>query len=313
MLRLAVSKFIFSGSYKQINYWYSPALFFKLLKSEIAIFDAMQLLNDSSFLKENTTLLSPALNREIIVDFYLPTVVEEPASLRLLLINDGQNMEEMGFASILRELSGSIHPLLCVAIHAGTERKMEYGVAGQPDYLGRGARAANYARFILEELLPFIRNNYKIPSFREMAFAGFSLGGLTALDIAWTHPELFSKVGVFSGSLWWRSIDQSEKTYDDHQHRIMHQVIKSGTYHPGQRFFFQTGNMDETHDRNNNGIIDSIDDTLDLIQELVSKGYDREKDIVYYELADGLHDVATWGRAMPVFLQWGWGIEEGKR
>ncbi len=282
------------------------------MKSEIAIFDAMQLLNESFFLKENTTLLSPALDREIIVDVYLPKEVENPASLSLLLINDGQNMEEMGWESLLQKLAGSICPLLCVAIHAGKERKMEYGIAGHPDYLGRGAKADNYTRFITEELLPFIKIKYKIPSFREMAFAGFSLGGLTALDIAWRYPDLFTKVGVFSGSLWWRSIDQSEPEYDDHQHRIMHQVIKNGTYHPGQRFFFQTGNMDETNDRNNNGIIDSIDDTLDLIQELVNKGYDREKDIVYYELADGLHDVATWGRAMPVFLEWGWGMEDNK-
>jgi enterochelin esterase-like enzyme len=65
--------------------------------------------------------------------------------------------------------------------------------------------------------------------------------------------------------------------------------------------------MDETKDRNNNGIIDSIDDTLDLIKELETKGYQREKDIFYLELPDGHHDVATWGRAMPVFLKWGWG------
>ena len=67
-----------------------------------------------------------------------------------------------------------------------------------------------------------------------------------------------------------------------------------------------TGTHDETSDRNNNGIIDSIDDTLDLIRELEAKGYQRKTDIEYLELADGRHDVPTWGRAMPAFLQWGW-------
>ena len=33
----------------------------------------------------------------------------------------------------------------------------------------------------------------------------------------------------------------------------------------------------------------------------------REKDIKYLEMHDGKHDIATWGRAMPVFLKWGWG------
>ena len=115
------------------------------------------------------------------------------------------------------------------------------------------------------------------------------------------------KAGLFSGSFWWRSIDQTDAEYDDDKHRIIHQLVRNGLYHPGLKFFFQCGNMDETMDRNNNGIIDSIDDTLDLINELVSKGYDREKDIHYMQLLDGRHDIATWARAMPVFLKWGWG------
>ena len=61
-------------------------------------------------------------------------------------------------------------------------------------------------------------------------------------------------------------------------------------------------------DRNNNGIIDSIDDTLGLIQELEKKRYKNEADIHYINYPDGKHDVKTWGRAMPAFLKWGWGI-----
>jgi uncharacterized Zn ribbon protein len=66
--------------------------------------------------------------------------------------------------------------------------------------------------------------------------------------------------------------------------------------------------MDETMDRNSNGIIDSIDDTVDLIKELEGKGYSRGNDIHYVEMADGKHDIPTWGRAMPEFLKWGWGM-----
>jgi hypothetical protein len=46
-----------------------------------------------------------------------------------------------------------------------------------------------------------------------------------------------------------------------------------------------------------------------LIDELVLKGYNREKDIKYLELKDGRHDVATWAKAFPEFLKWGWGIK----
>lgn len=215
-------------------------------------------------------------------------------------------MKTMGWAQIMEDffnLRGEI-PLLAVAIHAGPDRKMEYGTAGTADYAGRGAMAANYTKFVFEELLPFIRKESGFYEFKEKLFAGFSLGGLSALDIVWAHPEEFSKVGVFSGSLWWRSIDQTEPEYDDDKHRIMHQLIKAGTYAPWLKFFLMTGTLDETNDRNNNGIIDSIDDTLGLLAELEKKGYKRGSDMVYLELADGRHDVATWGKAMPVFLDW---------
>lgn len=274
----------------------------------------MQLQNVSGVLLENTVLISEYLERKVTVDFFLPKNVTDPAEMNLLLINDGQNMEELGLESILNRLYAekAIEPLLCVAIHTGKERRIEYGVASQTDYLGRGYKAGLYTSFILDELLPYIKDKYVLPFYKEKSFAGFSLGGLSALDIAWNHPHEFKKVGVFSGSFWWRNIDQTEEEYDDDKHRIMHQLIRNGAYHPGLKFFFQCGNMDETKDRNNNGIIDSIDDTLDLIKELVKKGYDPGRDIYYLELPDGKHNIPTWARAMPEFLKWGWGRESRK-
>ncbi len=268
--------------------------------------------NVSGILVEVDYIKSEFLQREVKVDFYLPQNVADPSQMSLLLINDGQDMEKMGFESILEKLytAQSIAPLLCVAIHCGPERRMEYGVAGIPDYKDRGASADLYTSFVFEELLPFIRTKYVVPSFREKAFAGFSLGGLSALDIVWSHPDEFQKVGVFSASLWWRSIDQADEEYDDDKHRIIHQQVRKGQHYPWLKFFFQCGNMDETKDRNHNGIIDSIDDTMDLMKELELKGYNKENDIHYLELKDGHHDVFTWGRAMPVFLKWGWGHEK---
>ena len=110
----------------------------------------------------------------------------------------------------------------------GQERRMEYGVAGKPDYKGRGAKAGLYTSFIFEELLPFLRKRYAVTSVQEKAFAGFSLGGLSAMDIVWNHPGEFHKTGIFSGSFWWRSIDQTDKGYDDEKHRIMHQLVREG-------------------------------------------------------------------------------------
>ena len=264
------------------------------------------MINGISTLVESCSLHSVFLQREVTVDFYLPTASRNIGLVNLLLINDGQLMEEIGLSQILEKFyyTNEVVPVICVAIHAGTDRRQEYGIASQPDYRGRGSKAGLYTSFILMELLPYISIRFDNYSIKEKVFAGFSLGGLMAMDIVWNHPEVFSKAGVFSGSFWWRSLDQEDEDYDDDKHRIMHQEIRKGSFKPGLRFFLQCGNLDEIRDRNNNGIIDSIDDTLDLVKELIKKGYDPMKDIFYLEQKDGRHDSLTWSKALPVFLEW---------
>lgn len=259
-------------------------------------------------LPESHILNSAFLQRKVIVDFYFPPEKNNSDLTNLLLINDGQDLITMDFRTILKESyeENEIAALLCVGIHCGPDRKNEYGTANVLNENGLGAKAELYTQFIFEELLPFIKEKYQI-SFKKKSFCGFSLGGLSALDIVWNHPKAFSKVGVFSGSLWWRSISQDDDNFIEDEHRIMHNKIRKGNYYPGLKFFFETGTLDETADRNNNGVIDSIDDTISLIDELIKKSYDPEKDIYYLELKDGKHDVSTWGRAFPEFLKWGWG------
>lgn len=253
-------------------------------------------------------ITSRFLEREVIVDFYFPPQIENDKELSLLFINDGQDLVTMNFYNILNQLyEEKINPLLCVGIHCGPDRRNEYGTAGIVDYKGRGAKAALYTRFVFEELIPFIRSEYSVYSFREKSFCGFSLGGLSAFDIVWNHAQEFLKVGAFSGSFWWRTVSQDDVGFIEEEHRIMHNEIRNGNYYPWLKFFFETGTLDETADRNKNGIIDSIDDTTSLIKELIKKGYNPKTDIRYMELKDGKHDVATWGRALPDFLKWGWG------
>ena len=254
---------------------------------------------------ETHRLSSVSLVREVTIDLYLPPAMDRPGLVSLLLINDGQDLASMPFVEMLDGLSeiSSIRPLCCIGIHAGPDRKMEYGTAGIPDYMGRGAQAGNYSRFVLKELLPFIRRRTSSHHFRDKSICGFSLGGLSALDIAWCHAHEFRHVGVFSGALWWRS-RALDDDYREERDRIIHDRIRRGGDFPWLKFFFEAGMLDETADRNNNGIIDSVDDTRDLIEILQSKGYKSERDIRYRELVDGRHDVATWARCFPDFLRW---------
>ncbi len=261
----------------------------------------------SAIAVEQVTLYSEYLERDVMIDLYLPLASYHNGQLPLLLINDGQDLPKMRFDEMLDELisTEAIEPLVCIGIHCGPERKMEYGTAFSADFKGRGAKAGLYTKFIFEELLPFIRKAYDMPSFRHKSFAGFSLGGLSALDIVWNHASEFNQVGIFSGSLWWRRKAYDEG-YEDEQDRLMHLQVRKGVFHPWLRFFVECGKQDETADRNENGIIDSIDDALDLIVELKAKGY-TDQHIQYLELEEGKHDVATWAEAFPVFLKWGWG------
>ncbi|WP_462253413.1 alpha/beta hydrolase [Ferruginibacter sp.] len=281
-----------------------------LFSSSFLTFETMEREKMTGVIVENYVLESYFLKRDVKVDCYLPSAIQEPVNL--LLINDGQDLVTMNFSGILENLyeNESISPLLCIGIHCSADRKNEYGTAKILDYKGRGAKAGSYTSFIFEELLPFIRKKYSIQSFKEKSFAGFSLGGLSALDIVWNYPHEFKRVGVFSGSLWWRDTDQDDVDFDETTDRIMHSQIKKGNYAPWLKFFFEVGTLDETADRNNNGVIDSIDDAISLIDELVAKGYHKETDIKYVELQDGKHDVPTWAKAFPDFLKWGWGVME---
>jgi enterochelin esterase-like enzyme len=261
-------------------------------------------------LRQIRHLYSPILEREVDLDVFLPPDYKSNTkhSYPLLLINDGQDLAAAQYAKTLESLwkKKKIPSIISVGIYANHDRIREYGTARQPDYKGRGDRAGLYERFILEELIPYMMGKFRISGVtEETAYAGFSLGGLSAMDIAWRNPSIFGTVGVFSGALWWRWSEVSEQNPD--ADRIMHDIIeKAWNKNDNQRYWFQTGTQDEQEDRNNNGVIDSIDDTLDLIRELKRKDTPDEY-IRYLEVEGGEHNTATWGVAMYDFLVWTFG------
>ncbi|MFT7270016.1 MAG: enterochelin esterase-like enzyme [Roseivirga sp.] len=249
-------------------------------------------------------LRSIRLKRKVKVDVFIPRRTNLPTSsdAPCLLMNDGQDWEQLKLVDTLtaRIQSGKLVPIV-VGVHAG-DRMNEYGTAGFSDYMNRGWKAKTYSDFVIYKLLPFLTENYGIfTSPRHAAFTGFSLGGLSALDIVWRNPQAFLKVGVFSGSFWWRSSTMNSQ-YPDAD-RIIHQVVHQGRYKPGMEFWLQAGTKDEESDRNNNGVIDAIDDTLDLVKTLGLKGY-TSNCIHYAETEGGEHNFDTWSKVFPAFLDW---------
>ncbi len=256
---------------------------------------------------KQTTLKLPSgqLNRVVTIHLLYPSNMADLSQpLSVLWLNDGQDIESLEVRTSLKKLlvNGKIKPVFTVAIEAG-DRLAEFGTMDVTDYKKRGAKARAYAEFIVHELVPYVRKHYPISAApADNVFAGLSLGGVSALDICWNYPQYFQKTGVFSGSFWWRK-RALNAGYTDND-RIVHQRIRMGTFKPGLKFWLQTGTQDETSDRNNNGIIDSIDDTKDLITELILKGYQLNADIRYVEVVDGKHHSSTWSQVFPDFLLW---------
>ncbi len=246
------------------------------------------------------------LQRIVEVEILTPPGLDASKQYPLLILNDGQDNETVKVKETVERLvAEKLIPEIIVVGVMAADRMQEYGVGFRPDYFGRGKLAKAYSDFIITELVPYLM--YKFPissSHMDRVLAGYSLGGLSAIDIVWNHFDVFGKVGVFSGSFWWRKRDSGSFFYSDYRDRLMHLQVRRGKFKPGMKFWFEAGTQDEYGDRNKNGVIDSIDDTMDLITELTRKGYRPFHDIQYLEIKDGKHDQETWALAMPQFLKW---------
>ncbi|UOQ96114.1 alpha/beta hydrolase-fold protein [Hymenobacter sp. 5317J-9] len=256
-------------------------------------------------------LVSNCLGRDVELTVALPPAAAAAEIYPVLYLNDGQDFERLHLEATLNALYArqAIRPFVLVAPHANELRTQEYGTAAHADFNGRGSLAGAYTRFVLEELLPFAQARFQASANpQEAVMAGFSLGGLSAFDIVWHHPEALARTGVFSGSFWWRqkAVGAGYTPAD----RIMHGLVRAGQLHPTHRFWLQTGTLDERNDRNENGVIDSVEDCLDLIEALIAKGLNAQQALRYVQLEGGHHHQHTWGSIMPDFLLWAFGQPE---
>ena len=248
---------------------------------------------------------SRILGERRTVDVFLPRGYRTDSQdfYPVLYANDGQDMATVDLLGILDSLQANrrMAPVIVVAVHA-THRVQDYGTAGVPNAQGYGSRADKYEHFLIEELMPTIDARYRVargPA--ETAVMGWSLGGLSAFDLAWINPNRIGTVGVFSGAFWWRTNDSTPATKQ--ASRIMHRRVRESPTKPAIRMWFETGMQDEDSDRDGDGVIDAIQDTEELIGELSRKGFRRGTDMIHLTV-QGKHDLPTWKRLLPEFLTW---------
>ena len=258
--------------------------------------------------QQDDEIYSRHLQRHVKLTVITTPMPDDKNDLNLLILNDGQDVGQWRLKETVDSLYRKklINPLVIVAVHAG-DRMKEYGVAGYPDYLNRGNKASAYDDFINNELYPFTKKNATVRKFKSVAIAGCSLGGLSAFDIAWNHPDKIDKVGVFSGSFWWRDMDDKTPGYLDEKNRILFTKLKTSRKKPGLKYWFYAGDKEEESDRDKDGIIDVVDDTKDLIALIQSKNVCLPGDIKFIEDANGKHDYESWRKQLPAFLIWAFG------
>lgn len=257
----------------------------------------------------NLEMFSSFLQRKVSIEILQNETFDELAPPALLILNDGQDLIRLRMEETLNSLSESFKlPKIIIAAVTAGQRKAEFGVSGTPDFQNRGAKASDYELFIVNELLPHIESLSGWSTTPVCtAIAGTSLGGLSALDIATSHPHRFGIAGVLSGSLWWRS-----KSYEEgylETDRIIFSKMNQISLPSYFRCWLMAGTNDESYDRNANGVIDAVDDTIDMYELLVGKSLlDHPDEKIRLHIVDGgTHDTGTWENAYRDFILFAFG------
>jgi predicted alpha/beta superfamily hydrolase len=228
--------------------------------------------------------------RDVIV--YLPPDYESAAERRypVLYLHDGQNLfdaatafagNDWGLDELTEEMiqTGEIQPLIMVGIYnAGPKRIAEY--THVRDRRGRGGRARNYAKLIVEELKPFVDSEYRTLADRaNTGLGGSSLGGLVTLYLGLHYPDIFGKLIVMSPSIWWAN------------RAILREVRKLRQRLP-QKIWLDIGTC-EGQDPDL-----CVKNAKDLARALVSKGWQPEHDFKFVEDQGAGHNEKAWGFRM---------------
>lgn len=131
-------------------------------------------------------------------------------SYPVLYLQDAQNLfnEGSGYGnweidkklSILAEYGRG--DVIIIAIEHGSEERIKEYIFDN-DNIANGSEGKKYIRFITDTLKPFIDENYRIKKDREnTGIGGSSLGALISIYSGFLYPEVYSKLLIFSPSLW---------------------------------------------------------------------------------------------------------------
>jgi predicted alpha/beta superfamily hydrolase len=236
---------------------------------------------------------SRLLKRKRNVVVYLPPNYDRRSDYPILLMQDGQNLFDPETAFIpgrhwrLREAadstirSGHVEPLIIVGIeNAGPDRIHEYTPTHDVARKA-GGKAAEYGQMLIEELLPMLRERYRLAEgSARVGVGGSSLGALVSLYLALQHPNVFGRAAVMSPAAWWgdRAIVREIDAF-------------SGSERP--RLWLDIGSREGR---------DAVSDARLVRDRLRARGWSRA-DLHYREESFAEHDETAWAHRAPAMLQ----------
>lgn len=219
---------------------------------------------------------------------YVPARHDELREAALLVFQDGARYlgPECNATAVLDNLiaAGDIPPAVAVFAEPGARGP------GLPVYGGSDNRSVeydspgdDYARFLLEELLPHATNGLRItPDPARRAIVGISSGGFCAFNVAWRRPQAFGGVISHCGSF-----------VDLRGGHLLAPQVRAAPKRP-LRVFLQTGANDLDICFGNWLLANRT-----LASALAYRGYDHR-----LEVGEGGHSLAHGGAIFPDTLRW---------
>ncbi|MBZ4336157.1 alpha/beta hydrolase-fold protein [Corallococcus sp. AS-1-12] len=225
--------------------------------------------------------------RDVII--WLPPGYEADTARRypVLYMHDGQNLMDVSTAfagewnvdetaQALVE-SGQVEPLIIVGVYNTSDRIAEYTPVPFPPGYPDAGRADVYGRFLIQELKPRIDAEFRTkPQAEFTGLAGSSLGGLVSMSLGLKHPDVFTRLGVVSPSVWWAD-------------REIVAQVNALTAKPALRIWEDIGTQEGS-----GAEAETVADAQALRDALVAKGWVLDDDLKYTVVEGGQHNEAAW-------------------
>jgi predicted alpha/beta superfamily hydrolase len=242
--------------------------------------------------------------RSIIV--YLPPGYDKDPDVRypVLYMHDGQNVFDDATSSAgewradetaeMLIQARRIEPIIIVGIYNTPRRVWEYTPSVDPEELD-GGDGPKYARFLIDELKPFIDQTYRTKADREhTAIAGSSLGGLISLWIGANHSDVFSRVAAVSPSLWWGECE------------FLHELMRTPELLKPLRVWVDMG----TDEGSPVGKVANVLFCKQLVTAMKRAGLTEDKDFKFLEVKDAQHNERAWSDRFDKVLLFLFGLPQ---